>query len=445
MKTVILPAILFIFLCVAIVTPLYSVDFGGRIDNSTSIDTEAPVFGQQDTLGLWFTTGASNPLIFTAGGSYTFSLTRPYLFNLDDFKLQGNLLTHRANPSKFSFELGRCRFTDFSGEVLSHTVDGFTAGFTYPFAAVKVAFGYTGLVFKPLSSIIISKGDSNDKDIDTVILGSKRLIGTFLVNFPTLFRRQNLSLSILFQEDLRKLLAPAETLNEGDSVFSPEKGSTVDTQYAGLGLSGPIAAGLFYNVFGYFGTGRTLSYIDNDSSYQNTWIFSFLAGGGLRYYLEKFLFSRIAVRFLYASGDGDSRTFLEGNSAGNSTTFTPISGSATGLIFSPVTGNIFYGNISYSIKPFSFLKSEVLKSIQTQVDFYSFFRSTPGPISEPGINPQTTSLYLGSEIDGVINFRPVSDLGSSISLGFFLPSKQTFLEEKNKPVFLGRFDFSFSF
>ena len=96
--------------------------------------------------------------------------------------------------------------------------------------------------------------------------------------------------------------------------------------------------------------------------------------------------------------------------------------------------------MSYSIKPHD--------TLQTLLKAAAFFRSTTGQISEPGIDDASDSLYLGTEIDLVVNFRPFSDLGAALSGGFFIPNNGAggaFLESDRSIEFLTRLEFSFSF
>jgi len=220
-------------------------------------------------------------------------------------------------------------------------------------------------------------------------------------------------------------------------------GGKLDTQYFGLTISGPILSSLFYDSFAYLGTGQSHSGIADDYS-----VLSFLGSAGLRYYMEDFLFSRMSFRFLYSSGDSDYTTsFTEGNTSGDSSNFVPISGKSTGLVFSPSLGNIFLTQLSYSLKPFSSMGNSVLKNIQLELTDVNFFRSTTGLISESGIDPASDSLYLGTEIDGTVNFRPFSDLGVSLSTGVFIPnngSDGAFLDTQ-EIEFLSRLGLSFSF
>ncbi|RKX76660.1 MAG: hypothetical protein DRP87_11255 [Spirochaetes bacterium] len=442
---------LIIILFVLGISLSFGFDLGLSADNSTSINTYGErFFGHWDKLALWLRTNREKPLSFSFTGSYTFSLERPYLFDVDDLRLKGKFLSGLKGPASFEFDIGRYQLSDFTGLVVSHKADGFRFGFRYPFAYVEASFGFTGLLLKPNSTVILSRVDALSTGIDKIKLGSPRLIGELAVQFPGLFLRQNITLSALFQEDLRSTFQNVNTppevklLEEGEKSYYPEKGGSVDSQYFGLGIGGPIGGtSIYYDAFFYLGTGRTLTYIENMYTY--TSIFSYLTGGGVRYYNEALLFSTIALSGAFASGDSDQMTFFEGNTQGKATTFTPVSKSTLGLIFSPRLGNIFYLQASYGLKPLSILKNDLFKELQVSVKGIPFFRTTTGSISEAGIDKTSTDKYLGTEIDGSVSFRPFSDLGAGLSVGLFMPNEKVFIEEMSGLRFLLRLDFSLLF
>jgi hypothetical protein len=175
-------------------------------------------------------------------------------------------------------------------------------------------------------------------------------------------------------------------------------------------VSGNITGNLYYDVFSYLETGQMLSY--QSGSYQSIFFYAALAGGGVRIFLPRALSSVIGVRGLYASGDPNAGTVVEGQSQGFSV-FTPISRPTLDNVFSPQLSNVVVAEASYSLKPMGKLQAGA------QADAY--FRPTTGAISEPGLAPGSSSAYLGSEMDLAVNFTPLSDLGSSLWGGVFVP------------------------
>jgi hypothetical protein len=288
----------------------------------------------------------------------------------------------------------------------------------------------------------MSKGDYVDSENEE-LLAPPRLIGAAEVTFPELLLGQTLNLAFLCQFDLR----PAEDLaSEGDTTLSA-KGGGVTTQYSGIGLSGAIAPSLYYDSFFYLGTGSMLSF--TGGSYENELLLSYLFGAGIRLYMEETLYSKIELRFLFASGDEDyTGDFYEGNTSGTAGTFVPISSPTLALVFSPDLGNVFLFDLNYSIKPFTNSGSLAMENFQTVLKGIIFFRASTGLLSEPFTNPDSDALYLGTEIDAIINFRPFSDLGMALSYGIFIPnsgSDGAFFEDAREIEMLGRFELSISF
>lgn len=416
----------------------FGLDFGGNIDNVTIFsNSSSSDFYQQDKLSVWISTELSTNLDFLAQGSYTFSTEEPYYFDLDFLNVSGE------GTSPFRYTVGRFYSSDFTGKILNHKLDGISLIFDSPKGILSITAGYTGMLFTDSSSVIMSKADESDSTDEDVIFAAPRLIGGMNLLLPESFFRQDLNISFWLQKDLR---GKTNLVSEGTLLLS-DKGGTLDTQYTGLGLNGPIVPSLYYDTFAYLGTGTTMSYINGSYSYKS--ILSFLSGFGLRYYAEELLFSKLAFDFLYSSGDSDyTIDFTEGNTDDTANIFRSISRPYFALIFSPQIGNIFMGQLSYSIKPFSYTDNKALTNIQTEIKASGFFRSSTGQISEAGLDPDSDELYLGTEIDSTINFRPFSDFGLSISGGIFLPNTASggaFLKAERDIEFIGKAEFSFSF
>jgi hypothetical protein len=415
-------------------------DFGGFVENSSTpsvtLHSANPVFAmdQKDRLALWAEMHFSPQLSLTAQGSYAFSLDLPYLFDVDSLKLDWRIL-----PS-LRASLGRFVFSDFTGHVLNHKLDGALISMDFPFMVLSAGAGFSGLILKPSSLILMSRSDTTDQSDDGVILAAPRLVEKLDVLFPNLLPRQDLTLSVILQQDFRP---SGSLIQEGEEQqFVADSGGSLTSEYFGLGVSGAIISALYYDTFFYVSLGSTLSYVEDSasstgSSYQYEAIQAFLGGIGLRYYNEALLSSRAELRAIISSGDEDNTTYLEGNTAGASTLFVPISQETLGLAFQPQLGNLVIVNASYSLKPVS--------QLQLMAKVMSFLRPTTGAISALGLDPTSSDLYLGSEFDGIANFRPFSDLGIAFSLGFFLPNGGAFTGRAALPVLAGRLEVSLSF
>jgi hypothetical protein len=372
---------------------------------------------------------------------------RPYFFDLETLSLTGTFPGALGDNSLVTFQAGRFWFSEFSGYVLDHNADGLSLEMSYPGIIAMVSAGYTGLLFGESSSVILSKADSSKDD---VLFAPPRILEAGALLFPELFWGQDLVVSFLAQQDMRN---QEELIAEGEETEIVGKGGRVHTQYYGLGMSGPISASVYQDVFFYLSTGSTLSYLADASSgtgysYSYQPILSYLFGGGIRYFNEGALYSKIELNILFSSGDADYSFFLEGNTDGRAGNFTVISQPTFGLVFSPQLGNVFLAELSYSFKPFARSQYPRMQNLQTMVNAYGFFRSTAGVISEGGIDPSSDSLYLGTEVDAILNFRPFSDLGISLAGGIFFPNNGSggaFLKAERDIDIVSRIDFSFSF
>ncbi len=421
-KTVILLLILFVT-----AASLYSFDFGGNLDDST-IDyySSGNSIFHSDTLSGWFSADITDSFSFYVLGNIAYTTDNQFLFDLDMFKVEAK------GSSRLGYTIGRFNISDFSGYVVNQKIDGAMIVLNYPGFIVKTEAGYTGLLFNRSSGIEMTLSDQADKS-GLLDLESSRIIAGAEAVFPELLDKYDIKAGLWTQFDLR---------SDGNLVSG---GGKLNTQYLGVSIGGPILSNLYFDSFAYLGTGK-MDYAVDTRDYT---VLSFLGSAGLRYYIEDFHFSKLTFRFLYSSGDSDYKgSFLEGNTADNSSMFTAVSSKPSGLVFSPSMGNIMFSRLSYSIKPLSDLENSVLSNIQMELTDLTYFRSTAGAISESGINGSSDSLYLGTEIDGTVNFRPYSDLGVSVSTGVFIPNNGTdgaFTESLRGIEFLARAGISFSF
>ena len=91
---------------------------------------------------------------------------------------------------------------------------------------------------------------------------------------------------------------------------------------------------------------------------------------------------------------------------------------------------------SYSVKPAAIL--------QTALKAALFLRPTLGPISDPRVDPASSSRYLGTEIELIARLRLFSDLGLAFTAGAFWPGG-AFRAAYQEADFGGRIELSFSY
>jgi len=438
---------------------LSGLDFGATLDNMSSYgNQQTPAFTQKDKLSAWFTTDIGQNLSFTATASaQLWNLSPWYILNVDVLNLSGQFPKVSGGPVLLDFTVGRYFESDFTGLVFSQqSIDGLQLGFGIPGLVVTADVGYTGLTLNPLSYIVMTEADAVAQGNSSDFFGSPRIVGRLQIQLPSLFLQQDLTLTALFQQDLRSLVSNVSLIQPGTTALTFGQGGSLDSEYFGAGLSGGLAQNLYYNTYAYLETGRTLSYLSASGSYQYEPILALLAGGGGRYYLPGFLTSSVGLDLLFASGDADYTQPIEGNTAGNATAFSPITSPPRllALAFSPNLENIVAATFSYSIRPFAGAAKSpaALKNLQAVVKAIPMLRATTGALAAPGIassavsaglSPTLDNLYLGSEFDLVVNYRPLSDLGVALSGGLFLPNATVFVSSALQ--YYAELDLSLSF
>jgi len=324
-----------------------------------------------------------------------------------------------AGAELMKLETGRLRLRDPSGLVVSHPADGALLGFDYSRMKFSLQGGFTGLILRNSNDISVSLYDRIASADDSRLFGGSRLLMLARLDIPE-FKGQSVSLSFLAQQDLN----PEEDLVEEWSTEPVyDMGGKVDTQYTSLLVSGPVVQNLFYDAWFTFGSGRTLAYLDDSGSaslysYQYVPILSFMTGFSVDYYRPELYSAAFNFRFLYASGDADASSSVEGTATDNSTRFVPLSGSNFGVVFSPALSNLVVAELGGSVKPLAGYR------IQTGAKLFAFFRPTDGAMGgASGLDPAADSAWLGMEADLYGNYRITSDLGLSLNTGVFFPGK----------------------
>jgi hypothetical protein len=424
-------------LLLAAAMPGMTYDFGGKLDNATSPTVSSGNVNllQEDKLALWVETEIGDELKLTAQASFTLPYTYSFsaesgdltptpFWNLDLLTLQGEKLLD--NGMHRSGTLGRFQAADFSRYLFTDTLDGLEVGWQQARFNASLAVGTTALQFQPYTSVKMSLADEADTfytEDDSLAdkLAPPRLIALVELEYPELIGGRDLLLAMVLQQDLR------------DPDEFPPTGGRLNTQYLGAGLRGTMAPALYCNFFTYLGTGSMLS----ASGLEHDGIASVLAGASLRWFREDLLFSRAELKLLFASGDEDFAAFLEGNTDGMATAFQPISRPELALVFSPTLSNLGVLEASYSVKP--------ADKLQLLLKGLVFMRPTSAPVSDGRVDAASDALYLGSEADLVVRWRPYSDLGLACSAGIFLPGSEAFSSAYQDPELEGRIEISFSF
>ncbi|MFW6250547.1 MAG: hypothetical protein ACOC47_05520 [Alkalispirochaetaceae bacterium] len=434
-------------------TAVGAFEWGGSVTNTSQYETqedssEEDEFFQSNTLAFFLETPLGESSEFAADAAYTYSTDRAFLLDLRQAHLTRQVQPE-SGPTLFATRVGRFRSSDPTGEVLSHTMDGLRLTITYPELDLELTAGYTGLLLQPTARVSLSRLDQEEDEADE-LLAPSRLIGQIRARMPDLFLGQSLEVALLFQEDLRDPNSE-DLIEPGADTADPTRGGLVDTQYALLAVNGPILGNLFYNLYGVANTGRTLSFVEDESSatgqlYEYK---PFLAGlFGLRfdYFMPEILSSRASLFGRLGTGDEDYGSYTEGNSEGTANLFTPITPRATGEVLGIEAGNSAHIGVSYSMRPFTDSAGDWLKRLQGEVTAYSYFRTIGEGVTSVGaIDSATEEPYLGSEINLAVRARPYSDFGIGVTTGVLFANEAALVDDARETDFLVRLDASLSF
>lgn len=429
-RSYLVPAAMFFFLMTSLSMSAETViDWGGFLSGTGKLsllpDSDLEASGQA---GLWMRADFSDAFSLYGRGIYIYEEDRPFFADINSLYVEGRLLLGQQDGQYLlGYRAGRFRFSEFTGYVLNNTLDGLRLNLELPKFSLEGGAGYTGLLFIPSSSIMVTQSDydvQSNVPEDGYGLTSPKTIESFRLTVPGLLLEQDFLFNAVLQQDLQA----EEDLRSDDD--------RINTEHIGIGFRGRLAPSLYQNVFYYFNYGHG-KYITA----------AHLFGGGLSYYNEDFHYTRLRIRGFYSSGDNDQNFFYGGYSGGDTSShFITLSSSpASGLVFSPEIGNLTLGEVSLSMRPLSESHSPSFEKFQTSLAALAFFRNTGGAISEEGIDGTSDESYLGSEINMALRFKPFSDLGFSLAGGIFLPNEGAFLDTAADMQSMLRFDLSLTF
>ena len=137
---------------------------------------------QRNKAALWGDMHFGPSFALSAQGSYSFTLLVPYLFDIDSLKADWQILPVLKATA------GRFVFSDFTGHVLNHKLDGLALTPPFPLQCVTAGAGYSGFLLKPSSLILMTRSDSGDQSDSSVFLrlrgSSKKSMSFFRTSSP---------------------------------------------------------------------------------------------------------------------------------------------------------------------------------------------------------------------------------------------------------------------
>ncbi len=310
-----------------------------------------------------------------------------------------------GNWNMLSYRVGRHVYTDPSGMILSHPLDGFDLGADLGPGTLKASLGYSGLIPYLASDIAMTKSDIIDRS--GTPFGARRLVESAFYVYPEILGEyMSLTGGVLAQQDL---------LDSSDVADGTEK---LNSTYLMAGIEGFLLPVLAYDA--------TLAY--QLGSYGDYSANGFLADGRL-YYFPGAGRSFLSLEALFTTGDewDDDKgvNYYGGNTDRNQ--FIPISAVGSMGYVHPVD----LGNLTALEVLLNLSRTE---KFACEVSTTTLMRTVDGPISSSlVVNNGESGKFIGQE--GLLNFlfRPASDFGASVKAGVLLPGDCITINEFLEP------------
>ncbi len=411
-------------------------DWGGSTEDKTG--TSVPfngvklgTFDQTETVRLWMSHyfSASDSLLVKANVANLSTVGYSPGNLANSFTADLDVLAYSTPGWVF----GRTTYRDFSSTVLNTTLDGAQYTLDTPNVDLTALVGYSGFVFKSGSTIVISQADLNDRTVPenfakpSTLFAPPRAVGYVEADFSHLLPDQKLMVAEAVQLDLRG----SGLAKNGDTAVSGTSADTapVHMTYTGVGVSGRITGPLYWDAWGYAGLGTSLTVVgpSKTQTWKNSYVVNGIGNIDLTLLLPATNDLVVDLGFMLGSWDKDGispgqnlPTSTQGNTPSLYTGYFGISRIGSALIFNPQPVNMAITQLLVSIKPFA-ASTDDLANLAVTASAFIFVRPTVGPIAETGIDTTKSGLYVASEGDVNLLWRPASDWGATLGVGVFLP------------------------
>lgn len=387
---------LFLLLYISFVVSLgfgVDIDYGASVDSyvGASLSDSSSVFGFEK-VSLYSSFQFTENFSLAVDGFYKFNYSSDSVDNPHTFDFATFVATL---PIGNTFMMaGRNSFQDYSGDILSHTLDGISITIPLGFGTLLGKAAYSGLVNDNEVSLFTTAQDGD------------------------VIRR------IIEGADIVKDL---EAVSVWGSLYSLQDMNSLSTNlsvYGGGGVSGSIGSDIYYTARGNFQSGL-FSYLDSvTDDNEAALIYAGMGAVTLNWYIKNGneLFQSMApyvsFDFGISSGDSDLVSTTLGVTQSDDVTdgvslYSPLVTGGPGVIYSVNNQNLTYFKLQGSVSP--------LKDLQTQLGTVLYFRTVEGVTSDSDVNADADGHYMGTEVSVTANYRPFSDLGVAVTGGVFFP------------------------
>ncbi len=384
----------FLFIYIALII---SYSQGLKVDYGLSADSfiggtlsESPSLFGYEKASVYASFQFSDDISMAFDGFYKFLYSSTTTANYLDFET----IVAIFPVGNIAFQLGRNNFSDFSGDIISHKLDGVMINLPLGFADLTAKVGYSGLVNRNDITILSASDETGQIN---------RLIE---------------SVDIVKEFDITTIWGSFVSYQALNDYMTKDLGI-----YLGGGISGAFTGDMFYSLRSNFKTGL-FNY--KDSVTVESAGAPIVAGMGvlsLSWYINmeddliNSLSPYVTLDFGVSSGDGnlakaDLGVQQSGISSGVSI-YSPIMKSSPGVIYSVNNQNLTYFKLGISASP--------LKNLQAQIVSTAFFRTVKGVMSDTSVDKNAEGNYIGTELSLTGNYRLFSDLGITFVSGLFIP------------------------
>jgi hypothetical protein len=453
-----------LFAALGLAVPSFGLDWGATVEDSTGSSVlvstlGSSTFDQSETLRFWVSQNFGRDASLVLKGnvadalSYGFApgpFTNTFTADLDTLLFSGWGLT-----------VGRTMFRDFGGTVLNTTLDGVQYTFSIPGIDLTMALATSAGVFQDQSTVVISQADLTDRAATrdwanlATYLAPPRAMAYFETAFSQLVTDQTFRVAEIAQYDFRQSVAVDG--GKHDPTDAKEPGAPVSMSYTGLGGGGRIVGPLYWNAWAYAGVGTTLTPVGTFKkgkpaagatpavatvyqTWKPAWIVNGIGNVDFTVLLPQLSYTIVNLGVQAGSWDPDGispdQNLPSGTSPSLYTGYFGVSRTGAALIFNPQPVNMVTTQLLYSFKPFAGDRNG-LDNFQVAASGYVFVRPTAGAITESGLDAKSSALYLASEADVNLLFRPASDWGGNVSFGALFPNSEALTRGTEFKVQLG--------
>lgn len=213
------------------------------------------------------------------------------------------------------------------------------------------------------------------------------------------------------------------------------------SRYIGFGSTGELIDNLRYSTEWIIERGRSFGhqrFLRHDVI--KAWGFDHQ----LEYFFRHKTKPRIALEYMFASGDNDrlgSPTNAEGGNRNDhvDSSFVGFGFRDTGIAFAPRLSNIHIWRLGGSIRPFPTV--EIAKNLEVGTDWFLYAKNKSAAAISDFLADRNSS-YLGWEMDYFANYRVTSDLSWTIRFGSFFPGR-AFTDRTTRTFLLTGLSWSF--